>query len=189
MTKKTFLSLALVALIMFAASCGFLSNNLLKKQIFALVTQNEALLQGAVREIGKLGGDDIYISTKQKSSLYNDSDDLRPGLILGIDGQSKVINIENNILSETMALRGLQDISRDYKDSSINFYCGGRGLGSETSYYGFFYSADDDMTAIWCSGSPLTRKGKGWEYQQPDGDNSYYTEKIADHFYYYEAHF
>lgn len=43
------------------------------------------------------------------------------------------------------------------------------------------------MTWIWCAGEPLVSDGVSYRYRQPDGDNMYYTEWIAGHFYDYEA--
>ena len=74
----------------------------------------------------------------------------------------------------------------------VDFSCGGAGLGAATSYVGFYYTADDDMTAVWCappSSDSLTPSGNGFEWQEPDGDNRYYTEHICGKFYYYEASF
>ena len=71
--------------------------------------------------------------------------------------------------------------------------CGvGAGVGSGTSYVGFYYSSNDDMTAVWCAPSSvnsLTASGNGFEWQEQNGDNRYYTEHICGHFYYYEASF
>ena len=77
-------------------------------------------------------------------------------------------------------------------DESIEFSCGGVGMGSSTSYVGFYYTSTDDMTAVWCapkSADDLVVCGDGYEWKQPDGDNRYYTEHISGNFYYYEASF
>ena len=80
----------------------------------------------------------------------------------------------------------------DADSDVVDFSCGGAGLGAATSYVGFYYTADDDMTAVWCappSSDSLTPSGNGFEWQEPDGDNRYYTEHICGNFYYYEASF
>ena len=71
----------------------------------------------------------------------------------------------------------------------VDFDCGGSGFGPETSYCGFYYSADDDMTEIWCAprNVSLSKSGSGYEWHEENGDNTYYTENICGHFYYYEA--
>ena len=43
----------------------------------------------------------------------------------------------------------IKDIDAD--KSVVDFSCGGAGVGSGTSYVGFYYTPDHDMTAIWCS--------------------------------------
>jgi hypothetical protein len=74
----------------------------------------------------------------------------------------------------------------------VDFSCGGAGVGSGTSYVGFFYTAADDMADVWCapySEASLEPSGSGFAWQEENGDNRYYTEHICGHFYYYEASF
>lgn len=80
----------------------------------------------------------------------------------------------------------------DADETLVDFSCGGAGVGSGTSYVGFYYTSNDDMTAVWCAPSSpgaLAPSGNGFEWQEPDGDNWYYTEHICGNFYYYEASF
>ena len=72
-------------------------------------------------------------------------------------------------------------------ETYVEFYCGGYGIGSATSYVGFYYTAENDMCAM--HSGPLKPCGKGYEWQEPNGDNRYYTEHICGNFYYYEASF
>ena len=78
----------------------------------------------------------------------------------------------------------------DVDKTVVDFSCGGAGIGSATSYVGFYYTPENDMAAVWCapsSASSLTPSGNGFEWQEPNGDNRYYTEHICGNFYYYEA--
>ena len=78
------------------------------------------------------------------------------------------------------------------EEKVVDFSCGGAGVGSGTSYVGFYYTADNDMTAVWCAPSSadlLKPSGKGYEWSETLGDNRYYTEHICGNFYYYEASF
>ena len=80
---------------------------------------------------------------------------------------------------------------RVQKDT-IEFSCGGSGLGAATYYCGFYYSPNDDLYGLWCAppnGSSLMTFGNGFLYEETNGDNRYYTEHICGHFYYYEASF
>lgn len=98
--------------------------------------------------------------------------------------------IESENLSSFEGQSIVQEIN--VEKELIDFYCGGAGFGSATSYVGFYYSPEDNMTAIWCapeSSAPLLPCGNGFEWLQTDGDNRYYTENIRGHFYYYEASF
>lgn len=82
--------------------------------------------------------------------------------------------------------------SIDAGTNVVDFSCGGAGVGSGTSYVGFYYTPDNDMAAVWCapsSASSLTPSGNGFEWKEPNGDNRYYTEHICGNFYYYEASF
>lgn len=72
-------------------------------------------------------------------------------------------------------------------EAHIDFSCGGAGHGPNTAYVGFFYTADDDMTAVWYVPSgEMIPLGDGYEWLEPDGDNRYYAEHICGNFYYYE---
>ena len=80
----------------------------------------------------------------------------------------------------------------DTYETVVDFYCGGAGVGSGTSYVGFYYTLENDMAAVWCApsfASALTPSGNGFEWQEPNGDDRYYTEHICGNFYYYEASF
>lgn len=77
-------------------------------------------------------------------------------------------------------------------ETYVEFGCGGYGIGSATSYVGFYYTAENDMCAIAyspSSASELKPCGNGYEWKEPNGDNRYYTEHICGNFYYYELSF
>ncbi len=101
-------------------------------------------------------------------------------------------DIREKDFTDTEKLNGVQEV---YSDTEIiDMYCGGSGFGSATSYYGFYYSPDGLPKDSWCGsgfGSPeqLVPDGNGFSIKYSDNDNCYYTEKIRENFYYYEAHF
>ena len=99
--------------------------------------------------------------------------------------------IQNNDFSPIENVRLIRDIDADRIDSGfVEFGCGGAGFGPETDYRGFYYSADDDMTEIWCAPRGRAARESGDGYLWKDiGDNTYYSEHICGHFYYYDAHF
>lgn len=80
----------------------------------------------------------------------------------------------------------------DADDAIVDFSCGGAGVGAGTSYVGFYYTPEHDLTAVWCapsSADALVPSGDGFEWREKNGDNYYYTEHICGNFYYYEASF
>ena len=84
----------------------------------------------------------------------------------------------------------IKDIDAD--ETVVDFSCGGAGVGSGTSYVGFYYTSENDMAAVWCAptfAGSLIPCGNGFEWQEPNGDDRYYTEHICGNFYYYEASF
>ena len=98
--------------------------------------------------------------------------------------------IENNDYSDFENKGIVKDIC--FYGDGIEFYCGGAGVGAETFYTGFFYTATNDMTAVWgapSSAYSLKKSGDGYEWKEQQGDNRYYTQKICDNFYYYEEEY
>ena len=80
----------------------------------------------------------------------------------------------------------------DAQKAVVDFSCGGAGIGSGTSYVGFYYTQNHSMTAVWCApyhSRLLKPSGNGFVWQEQGRDNRYYTEHICGKFYYYEASF
>jgi len=98
-------------------------------------------------------------------------------------------DIENNDFTNTLKIKGIQEVN--VGEEIIEFYCGGAGFGPSTSYCGFYYTTDDDISAVWCAGpaEQIIKEGDGFVYREEGGDNYYYTEKICDNFYFYESSF
>ena len=71
----------------------------------------------------------------------------------------------------------------------IEFSLGGWGLGSQTSYYGCYYSYEDVPQALQMDAQALIKTGeRTWQWQA-EGDNHGMTEKLREHWYYYEMYF
>lgn len=86
------------------------------------------------------------------------------------------------------ALEEIRGVEKVYvQNECVNFSCGGSGFGSNTQYYGIFYSKDDNLCAI---RGPYSKKlepeNNGYRWKEPDGDNEYYVEPLGNHFFYYE---
>lgn len=52
-----------------------------------------------------------------------------------------------------------------------------------------YYVSDDEPMGFQGVSVKLEPYGDGWKWKEVNGDNAYYTEKIKDHWYYYEASF
>ena len=128
------------------------------------------------------------------SNMIDDSLSKKEIFKLVKDNYSIILDdIEEKDFSDTEKLKGVQEV---YSDTEIvDVYCGGSGFGSATSYYGFYYSPDGLPRDAWCGSDfgrtpdELIPEGKGFAIKNSNDDNYYYTEKIRENFYYYEAHF
>ena len=73
--------------------------------------------------------------------------------------------------------------------SMVEFLISSSGFGSETTYYGCYYSPDDVPLAFQNTVAELTQCGHdSWKWSA-EGDNEGKTMKIMDHWYYFEASF
>ena len=73
--------------------------------------------------------------------------------------------------------------------SMAEFLISSSGFGSETTYYGCYYSPDDVPLAFQNTEAELTQCGHdSWKWSA-EGDNEGKTMKIMDHWYYFEASF
>lgn len=83
---------------------------------------------------------------------------------------------------------GWRDVSR-FGDV-VCFDYGGWGLGPSTRYWGVNYVAGDRLTGFQgTSMEGAVPEGDGWLWEQPDGDNRCYAERLAPCWYYVEAEF
>lgn len=71
----------------------------------------------------------------------------------------------------------------------LEFDTGGSGLGSETSYWGFYYSATGKPVGFQGSPVDFTETEDGYYWKEPDGDNWQKSKELAPHWFTYEAHF
>lgn len=63
------------------------------------------------------------------------------------------------------------------------------GFGSETTYYGCYYSWDDVPLAFQNQDAALVQHGHAYWNWKGEGDNHGATQKIMDRWYYFEASF
>ena len=158
---------------------------------FALVAEHKDLLTDAILEIERTDGRIRSIAHTRRGTNF------ACPTVLGFegwfyssdDGRSP---LENEVLLHVMEIAGVNSISVSARWGYIRFSLGGRGFGPNTSYFGFYFSRSGEMD-IWRGthgeGVELTPHGEGWIWREPRGDNIYFTERIAGHFFYYEFHF
>ena len=105
------------------------------------------------------------------------------------DNKEILLNdIANNDFTNSLKIKGIKSIDADNDFGIIDFYCGGWGIVPSSSYFGFYYTADDKPKPTSLTpGDALHRKGNGYESKYRS--NRYYTERIIENFYYYEAHY
>lgn len=76
-----------------------------------------------------------------------------------------------------------------YADDMVEFCTGSFGLVPSTTYKGFYYSEDDEPHGFQDVPIEFVKSGNGWSWAESEGDNTQYTERIAAHWYWYEAKF
>lgn len=100
--------------------------------------------------------------------------------------------VENKDYDKIYKIKEVKRIRRYYVSDDeiyIDFYCYGFGIVPSSVYYGFYYVSDDEPMGFQGVSVKLEPYGDGWKWKEVNGDNAYYTEKIKDHWYYYEASF
>ena len=96
-------------------------------------------------------------------------------------------DIEKDDFTKSDRIKGITGIKKD--DGVIAFSCGGRGNVASGVYYGFYYTEDDSpkvsfLGYVLYDEEDLKPEGNGYCF---DAYDYYYTEKIRDNFFYYEA--
>ncbi len=111
-----------------------------------------------------------------------------------MDNRPELEAAAENILAGEEAPDGLPDSVRNVqllkgKDGGayVSFMTGYGGFGSQTVYYGFYYSPAGLLDLV--DGSAATVSDHVTGLKTADGDNWFYTERIAGNWYYYEQHF
>lgn len=109
-----------------------------------------------------------------------------------IETASKIMSVEE--INEKNIIKKLpKDIkivhvyksnSRNYVDFSVD-----EGFTSSSHYYGFYYSPENEPITIMAASGEKAEFDNGYKIQELGNEDWYYTEKIVDNFYFYEAHY
>lgn len=81
------------------------------------------------------------------------------------------------------------DVSSYDTTNMVEFIVSDFGIGSSTTYKGFYYSPDDEPLGFQGTDVDWQPEGDGWKWKESEGDNFEYTEKIMDKWYWFEMHF
>ncbi len=101
------------------------------------------------------------------------------------DAADKAINGED--ITE-ISFADVQNITA-WNDKQVDFLCTGFGIGPDTRYYGFYYSVDNVPRTFQGVEVAFTEYENGLKWEEDNGDNWCYIEKIFDKWYYFETHF
>lgn len=75
------------------------------------------------------------------------------------------------------------------ENGMVEFKKGVFGIGSSTTYKGFYYSPTDEPLGFQGTNIKFEKKGKGWKWKEKKGDNWEYTERIMSNWFKFEIHF
>ena len=148
---------------------------------FGPLKQTKVILSVVILAISVFVAKNIFFDKSIKQQIFE---------IVNDNAQTILTDIEEHNFTDSMNIGKIEDVT--VLEQGVDFYCSGKGIVPSSLDYGFYYTEDDLPKAIWCGvkycdDSLLVEDGDGYstDYQH----NYYYTEKIRDNFYYYEAHF
>ncbi len=78
-------------------------------------------------------------------------------------------------------------IQYEFRDV-VEVQTGGWGLVPASTYVGFYYSPTDEPLNL-MSDEALTSEGRAWTWQQQGGDNRFQTERITEHWFWFEERY
>ena len=72
--------------------------------------------------------------------------------------------------SSDISLKSIKDISV-WDDVQVDFTCEYGGFGSQSSYYGFYYSVDDTPRTFQGVNVTFEPQGRGMQWSEKESDN------------------
>lgn len=77
-----------------------------------------------------------------------------------------------------------------YQDARmVEFITKGTGIGSSTTYEGFYYSEDDRPIGFQGTEIDFVQDDTGWSWEEENGDNRERTERISARWYWFQMNF
>lgn len=162
---KKYIAIVALMLGVFLSGCrSFLDDSVPRDEIFSYVNANYEKLENFPYE---------------KIQNFND-------LNTGYENYEARDKNEANIIKEHLGNKSIVKSVYAYNENILEFYCGGSGLVTGSTYTGFYYSKDDTPYGMEFDGYGLTEIEAGvFEWQNEDGSHKIHTEKIRDNWYYY----
>ena len=85
---------------------------------------------------------------------------------------------------------GVRDVTiYETNSGCVDFWMGGAGLIPSSSYWGVIYSVEDEPVGFQGVKPEFTWDGEGWYWQEKNGDNRSYVNKLSDRWYLYQMWF
>lgn len=81
------------------------------------------------------------------------------------------------------------NVTRWESNGMVEFMKASWGIGSSTTYKGFYYSPNNEPLGFQGSQITFQKEGKGWKWKEEEGDNWEYTERIMENWFQFEIHF
>ncbi len=188
--KQTFLGLLVLVILILFSSCGSTVDYPTYDEIFDLVSTNKALLEKVVQERKILPDSVVNISTTERLPIYDSAYKDIIGLYVCIREDNNYIyqSFENDVFEDLFRLDWIRQVSTLYSNET-KIDCGGSGVGSGISYYGFFYVSAGNPEDVSHLSGKVEKYGSGQIVREPDGDNSFFYCKITDGFYYFTENY
>lgn len=115
-----------------------------------------------------------------------DKENIESLVIDNLEFLNECIEIEDyDKIVELTKVKNKKNWKNDSDGIIVEYFCKGYGIVPAGQYTGFYYTSIDEPTGFEGGAYKLTKTKNGWEWNEPNGDNFYYTEKITDNWYYY----
>ena len=163
MKKTIIIMMTNLILSIFLAGCeDFLDESVSRDKIFSYVQANYI-------ELEKFP----YNEIKEFNSL-------KPGKNMEMKSEHEEKVIREHLGDDTI-VRSVYD----YNEDILDFFCGGSGIVTSSVYTGFYFSKEDIPYTFEFDDAKLTEIEEG-VFEWDGGGRKIHTEKIMDHWWYYE---
>lgn len=176
--KKTICILLIFCALL--SGCSLISKEPAERSIQYAQEHIELLLSSAAeaRHLAESTNTAVIVPQSETSVLLSQFSDREHGIVQ-----------ESVILSDLFADGIIERIQ--VRESSVEFSCGGAGIGSNTTYYNLIYTESGSIEDIFWYDYRMTfeEKDGGYYGKLPDSDDTLYYYKITSNLFYFESNF